>query len=47
MILGLAQKKEIDLRGLGKMGIFWIITFPVAAVLAGFIYYGFISFGLY
>jgi PiT family inorganic phosphate transporter len=46
-ILGLnyAQKKEIDLKGLGKMAIFWVLTFPIAAILAGFIYYGFISFG--
>ena len=45
--LSLAQKKELDLRGLGKMGIYWILTFPIAAIMAGFIYFGFISFGLY
>jgi len=47
-IIGLtvAQKKEVDYKGLGKMGIFWILTFPVAALLAGLIYSGFIYFGL-
>ena len=45
--LNLAQKKELDLRGLGKMGIYWILTFPIAAIMAGFLYFGFISFGLY
>jgi len=45
--LSLAQKKELDLRGLGKMGIYWILTFPIAAIMAGFLYFGFISFGLY
>ncbi len=47
-IIGLtvAQKKEVDYKGLGKMGIFWILTFPIAAILAGFIYSGFIYFGL-
>jgi len=45
--LSLAQKKELDLKGLGKMGIYWILTFPIAAIMAGFLYFGFISFGLY
>jgi len=45
--MNLAQKKEVDYRGLGKMAVFWIITFPMAALLAGFLYFGFISFGLY
>ncbi len=44
--LSVAQKKEVDYRGLGKMGIFWILTFPIAALLAGLIYSGFIYFGL-
>jgi len=44
--LNFAQKKEVDYKGLGKMAIFWILTFPIAAILAGFIYFGFISFGL-
>ena len=44
--MSLAQKKEIDLKGLGKMAIYWILTFPVAAILAGFIYFGFNLFGL-
>ncbi len=44
--LSVAQKKEVDYKGLGKMGIFWILTFPIAAILAGFIYSGFIYFGL-
>ncbi|MFX0059173.1 MAG: anion permease [Candidatus Hodarchaeota archaeon] len=47
-ILGLnfAQKKEVDYKGLGKMGIYWVLTFPIAAILAAFIYIGFLSFGL-
>jgi PiT family inorganic phosphate transporter len=44
--LSIAQKKEIDYKALGKMAIFWVLTFPIAALLAGFIYYGFIYFGL-
>ena len=45
--MNIAQKKEVDYRGLGKMAIFWVLTFPVAAIVAGFIYIGFVSFGLY
>ena len=44
--MGLAQKKEVDYKGLGKMGIYWVLTFPIAAVFAGFIYFGFNLFGL-
>jgi len=44
--LSVAQKKEVDYKALGKMGVYWILTFPIAALLAGFIYYGFIYFGL-
>jgi len=44
--LSVAQKKEVDYKSLGKMGIFWILTFPIAALLAGLIYSGFIYFGL-
>ncbi len=44
--LSLAQKKEIDYRGLGKMGLYWVLTFPIAAFLAGFLYFIFSSFGL-
>ncbi len=43
--LGIAKKKEVDVKGLGKMGIFWVLTFPIAAIMAGFIYLGFLSFG--
>jgi len=47
-ILGLsfAQKKEVDRRSLSKMGVYWILTFPIAAILAGLIYYGLSIFGL-
>ena len=45
--LNVAQKKEMDIGKLGKMFIFWLLTIPVAAIIAGFIYFGFISFGLY
>lgn len=44
--LSLAQKKEVDSKSLGKMGIYWILTFPAAAILAALIYMGFYSFGL-
>ena len=44
--MSLAQKKEIDYKGLGKMGIYWVLTFPIAAVLAGSIYLGLSIFGL-
>ena len=47
-ILGMsvAQRKEVDYKGLGKMAIYWVLTFPVAAILAGLIYFGFNLFGL-
>jgi PiT family inorganic phosphate transporter len=45
--LNMAQKKEVDYGKLSKMIIFWILTFPVAAILAGLIYMGFISFGYF
>ncbi|MFX0077337.1 MAG: anion permease [Candidatus Hermodarchaeota archaeon] len=44
--MSLAQKKEVDVKGLGKMAVYWILTFPIAAIVAGFIYYGFNLFGL-
>jgi PiT family inorganic phosphate transporter len=44
--MSLAQKKEVDYKGLGKMGLYWVLTFPIAAILAGFIYYGLRLFGL-
>ncbi len=44
--MSLAQKKEVDYKGLGKMGLYWVLTFPIAALLAGFIYVGLSSFGL-
>jgi len=44
--MSLAQKKEVDYKGLGKMGLYWVFTFPIAAVLAGFIYSGLSLFGL-
>ena len=44
--LSIAQKKEIDYRGLGKMGLYWVITFPVAGLLSGFLYVVLSSFGL-
>jgi len=43
--LSIAQKKELDYKGLAKMGVFWILTFPIAAILAGFIYYSLSMFG--
>ena len=44
--MSLAQRKEVDYKSLGKMAIYWVLTFPVAAILAGFIYFGFNLFGL-
>ena len=43
--LSMAQKKEVDKKSLGKMGIYWVLTFPIAAILAGFIYFGLSMFG--
>jgi PiT family inorganic phosphate transporter len=44
--MSLAQKKEVDYKGLGKMGVYWVVTFPAAALLAGFIYFILSSIGL-
>ena len=44
--ISLAQKKEVDKRALGKMAVYWFLTFPIAAIFAGVIYFGFFSFGL-
>ena len=41
-----AQKKEIDLKNLGKMAIYWVLTFPIAGIMAGFIYFGLNLIGL-
>ena len=43
--LNVAQKKEIDYKAIGRMVFFWIITFPIAAILASIIYFGFITLG--
>ena len=45
--LNVAQKKEVDIGNLGKMILFWLLTLPVAAIIAGLIYFGFISFGAF
>jgi PiT family inorganic phosphate transporter len=44
--MSIAQKKEVDYKGLGKMGLYWVITFPVAGLLSGFLYFILSSFGL-
>ncbi|MBY8979533.1 MAG: inorganic phosphate transporter [Candidatus Lokiarchaeota archaeon] len=44
--MSVAQRKEVDYKGLGKMAIYWVLTFPGAAILAGLIYFGFNLFGL-
>ncbi|MFX1280282.1 MAG: anion permease [Promethearchaeota archaeon] len=44
--MSLAQKKEVDYKGLSKMAAYWFLTFPIAALLAGFIYYILRLFGL-
>jgi PiT family inorganic phosphate transporter len=45
--LNLAQNKELDYKALRKMAIFWVLTFPITALIAGFIYFELISFGFY
>jgi PiT family inorganic phosphate transporter len=45
--ISIAQKKEVDKKSLGKMGVYWFLTFPIAAIFAGLIYFGFFSFGLF
>lgn len=47
-ILGLnaGQKREIDYRSLGKMAIYWVLTFFIAGILGGMIYMGFLSVSL-
>jgi PiT family inorganic phosphate transporter len=45
--MNVAQKKDVDYRGLGKMALFWVLTFPVAALAAGLVYFGFVSYGLF
>ncbi|MBY9021085.1 MAG: anion permease [Candidatus Lokiarchaeota archaeon] len=43
--MSVAQRKEVDYKSLGKMALYWVLTFPVAAILAGMIYFGFNLFG--
>jgi len=45
--MNMAQKKEVDYKGLGKMFVYWLLTFPIAGLFAGILYYGFVSVGLY
>jgi PiT family inorganic phosphate transporter len=45
--LNLAERKELDYKALRKMALFWILTFPMAAIMAGFIYFGLITCGFY
>ena len=44
--LSIAQKKEIDYKGLGKMALYWLLTFPIAAILSALLYFGLGSIGL-
>ena len=44
--INIAQRKEVDYKGLGRMFVYWVLTFPIAAIFAGLIYYGFITFGI-
>jgi PiT family inorganic phosphate transporter len=43
--INLAQKKEIETKSLKRMGMYWILTFPIAAIIAGLLYFGFILIG--
>ena len=47
-IIGLntSKRHEVDYKGLGKMALFWVLTFPIAAILGGLIYFGFCMNGL-
>ena len=44
--LSIAQKKEIDYKALGKMAMYWLLTFPIAAILSALLYFGLGSIGL-
>ncbi len=44
--LSMAKGHEMDIGGLKKMFVFWVITFPIAALGAGLIYLGFVMNGL-
>lgn len=44
--LNLAQKKDIDYKSLIKMAIYWILTFPIAAIISALFYYGLANIGL-
>ena len=43
--LNISQKKEVDKKGLLKMALYWFLTFPVAAILGGLIYWFFVLLG--
>ncbi len=47
-IIGLnaGKRQEVDYKGLGKMALFWVLTFPIAAIAGGLIYFGFYTNGL-
>lgn len=47
-IIGLnaGKRHEVDYKGLGKMALFWVLTFPIAAIVGGLIYFGFFMNGL-
>ena len=47
-IIGLnsGKRQEVDYKGLGKMALFWVLTFPIAAIAGGLIYLGFFVNGL-
>ena len=45
--MNIAMNKEVDYKNIGKMSVFWVLTFPVAAILAGLVYFGFIFIGFY
>ena len=43
--INLAQKKEIETKSLSRMAIYWVLTFPIAAISAGLLYFGLMSIG--
>ena len=42
-IIGLnaGKRQEVDYKGLGKMALFWVLTFPISAIVGGLIFFGF------
>lgn len=44
--LNVGKRQEVDYKGLGKIALFWVLTFPIAALVGGLTYLGFFMNGL-